>query len=47
MDAMSLINTEFSDGVGTVTFQNPAKRNCLSSEMVSEILSALDGFARR
>ncbi len=47
MNAMSLINMEFSDGVGTITFQNPAKRNCLSSEMVSEILSALDGFARR
>jgi enoyl-CoA hydratase/carnithine racemase len=44
---MPLIPTEFSDGVGTITFQNLAKRNCLSSETVSEILSALDFFEQR
>jgi methylmalonyl-CoA decarboxylase len=43
---MPLINTEFSDGVGTITFQNPAKRNCLSSSAIAEILSALDGFEK-
>ncbi|MEI6278943.1 MAG: methylmalonyl-CoA decarboxylase [Verrucomicrobiae bacterium] len=44
---MPLVHAEFADGAGTVTLQNPAKRNCLSSEAVSEILSALDGFERK
>jgi len=42
-----MITTEFSDGVGKITFQNLAKRNCLSSETVAEILSALDAFEQK
>ena len=44
---MPLINKEFSDGVGTITFENPAKRNCLNSDAVSEILIALDEFEKK
>ena len=44
---MSLIASEFSAGIGTITLQNPAKRNCLSEEMVSDILAALDEFEKQ
>ena len=44
---MSLIASEFSEGIGTITLQNPGKRNCLSGEMVSEILTALDEFEKQ
>jgi methylmalonyl-CoA decarboxylase len=44
---MSLIASEFSAGIGTITLRNPAKRNCLSAEMVSEILAALEKFEKQ
>lgn len=44
---MPLIASEFSAGIGTITLCNPAKRNCLSGEMVSEILAALDEFEKQ
>jgi len=47
MRSMPLIKTEFTAGVGTITFQNPAKRNCLSREMVSEMLEALEEFEKQ
>ncbi len=43
---MALISSEYSAGIGTITLQNPAKRNCLSGEMISGILSALDEFEK-
>lgn len=47
MARMSLINVEFSAGIGTITFKNQAKRNCLSNAMVSEILGALEQFEKQ
>ena len=44
---MALISSEYSAGIGTITLQNPAKRNCLSGEMISGILSALDAFEKQ
>jgi methylmalonyl-CoA decarboxylase len=44
---MPLITSEYSAGIGTITLRNPAKRNCLSGEMISEILAALDGFEKQ
>ena len=41
---MALISSDYSAGIGTITLRNPAKRNCLSGEMISGILSALDTF---
>ena len=39
-----MINAEFSDGMGVITLKNAPKRNCLSSEMISQMLEALSGF---
>ncbi|GAA4283499.1 2-(1,2-epoxy-1,2-dihydrophenyl)acetyl-CoA isomerase PaaG [Brevibacterium daeguense] len=39
---MSLILTEVADGILTVTFNEPARRNPLGAEMRSEIVAALD-----
>ncbi|MCX6969790.1 MAG: methylmalonyl-CoA decarboxylase [Verrucomicrobia bacterium] len=44
---MPLITSEYSAGIGTITLCNQAKRNCLSGEMISEILAALDGFEKQ
>jgi len=42
-----LLLTTFSDGVGTITFENPKKRNCLSADAVAEMLAALDEFEKQ
>lgn len=39
-----MINAEFSDGMGVITLKNPAKRNCLSADTISQMLEALAGF---
>jgi methylmalonyl-CoA decarboxylase len=44
---MALISSEFSAGIGTITLRNEGKRNCLSGEMIAEILAALDGFEQQ
>ncbi len=41
---MSLIRTEFSDGIGMIAFDNYAKRNALSRALIAEVLAALDRF---
>lgn len=43
---MPLIDAEISEGIGTITFINPAKRNCLSGAAVAEILQALEEFEK-
>lgn len=42
-----LITSDLNDGIGTITFSNPEKRNCLSELLVGEILAALDEFERQ
>ncbi len=41
---MSLILTELKDHIGTITFNNPAKRNCLSNALTQEMVVALEEF---
>ena len=44
---MPLINTQLTDGVGTITFENPLKRNCLSAEVIKEMLGAFDELEKQ
>jgi methylmalonyl-CoA decarboxylase len=41
---MELIKTDFENQVGTIIFNNDSKRNCLSSKMLEEIITALREF---
>lgn len=43
---MPLVLTQHADGMATITFNNDAKRNCLSRALIEETLSALDACAR-
>jgi len=43
---MSLVLASLKDGVGTITLNNDARRNALSSALIAEMIAALDGFAR-
>ena len=45
--SQTFIATDFRDGTGTITFRNPARRNCLSDALVSETLAALDDFEQQ
>ena len=42
--AMSLVLVSTSEGVATLTLNNPAERNTLTAEMVTEIVDAMDGI---
>ncbi|RII30713.1 MAG: methylmalonyl-CoA decarboxylase [Geobacter sp.] len=44
---MSLIITSYSDRIGTITFNNPATRNSLSSDLLSELIESLQLFEKR
>jgi len=44
---MTLISTRFGDGIGTITLDNPAKRNALSEALIREIIAALAHFRER
>ena len=44
---MKLIETRFADGIGTITFQNAAKRNCLSNALLNEFDQAIEAFDAR
>ncbi len=39
---MSLVLLDKSDGVGTITLNNPGERNTLTAPMVAEIIAAMD-----
>lgn len=39
---MSLIQTQLANAIGTITMNDPGRRNTLSSTMVAEILAALE-----
>jgi enoyl-CoA hydratase len=41
---MPLVLTSVVDGVGTLTLNNPDERNTLTAPMVTEIVTAMDGF---
>lgn len=44
---MSLIITSYNDRIGTITFNNPATRNSLSSDLLSELIETLQLFEKR
>ena len=41
---MPLIRSELAQSIGTITLDNPAKRNALCTTLVGEIIDALAGF---
>ena len=41
---MQYIKTEFEENIGTIRFNNPEKRNALSSAMIKEIIECFDKF---
>ena len=41
---MSLVLTDFADGVATLTLNNPDERNTLTAPMVTEIVAAMDAI---
>jgi methylmalonyl-CoA decarboxylase len=44
---MPFVIVEDQGPVGIATLNNPQKRNCLSNELLAELLAALDGFEAR
>jgi methylmalonyl-CoA decarboxylase len=44
---MSLIITTHSDHIGTITFNHSETRNSLSNQLLSELIEALEFFAKR
>ncbi len=44
---MKLISTTFADGIGTIAFNNAAKRNCLSNALLNEFDEAIEAFDAR
>jgi len=44
---VSLIITSYNDRIGTITFNNPATRNSLSSDLLSELIETLQLFEKR
>jgi methylmalonyl-CoA decarboxylase len=44
---MPLVIVEDRGPIGIVTLNNPAKRNCLSNELLGELLGTLDAFDER
>lgn len=43
---MALTQVEIQDSIGIVTLDHAAKRNCLSHDMLGELIAALEGFER-
>jgi methylmalonyl-CoA decarboxylase len=43
---MALVLTQLADKTATITFNNDAKRNCLSQALIQETLTALDACER-
>jgi len=41
---MSLIRTEYADWIGTIAFDNYAKRNALGADLIAEVIAALGRF---
>jgi hypothetical protein len=43
---MPLIKTEFAQSIGTITLDNPAKRNALCATLIEDLIAALAGLER-
>ena len=43
---MSLVLTEVDGPIGTIIFNHPEKRNCLSAPLISQLCSSLDKFEK-
>ncbi len=43
---MDLIQVALADGIGTITLNNPARRNCICAKLVGELVAALDSLER-
>ncbi|WP_353740618.1 methylmalonyl-CoA decarboxylase [Desulfoferrobacter suflitae] len=43
---MALVLTEMTQQIGTLTMNNPQKRNCLSHALIEDFFAALDTFER-
>ena len=43
---MPLVRTEYRDRIGTIAFDNYAKRNALGRVFIAEVLAALDSFKK-
>jgi methylmalonyl-CoA decarboxylase len=41
---MPLVLTQFNNNIGTITFNNAKKRNCLSQALINAMLAAFDEF---
>jgi methylmalonyl-CoA decarboxylase len=41
---MSLIRTDYADWIGTIAFDNYAKRNALGADLIAEVIAAFDRF---
>ncbi len=41
---MSLIRTDYADWIGTIAFDNYAKRNALGADLIAEVIAALGRF---
>ena len=44
---MSLLLKKFEDDIAVITLNNDARRNCLSHELLGEIITALDEYAEK
>ena len=44
MNRLPLINSEIQSSLGTITLNDPSKRNCLSVALINELSAALDHF---
>ena len=44
---MALLLTDCIEQIGTITLNNPERRNCLSNALLTELVEALAEFERR
>ena len=44
---MKLILSDYKNSIGTITFNNDKKRNCLSAQMLGELIEALNDFKEK
>ena len=46
-DAQSFVQTEVQDTIGIITLNDPHRANCLSPDLINEVLAALADFERQ
>ena len=47
VEAQSLVQTEVRDTIGVITLNDPHRANCLSPDLINEVLAALADFERK